>query len=290
MVKLLIIIPYFGRWPFWFDCFIESCRWNKKIDWLLYSDCGVPPNLPNNVQIQEISFAAYKQLVSAKLDICFNPENPYKLCDIKPALGYIHREELEGYDFWAFGDVDVVYGDLMKQYAPLLRKYDCISTHARRISGHFCILKNRTEILTVFKKVKGWQQILSDPDHRRFDEKHFSRLFVKHKNFPEWFRTSLDKLSALRRKSYFREDFTTPNCRHAWHDGSYNFPDGWYWQGGKLTNNLDGDKQYPYLHFFFWKGWVWPLIQAPRNVYNLNADDLKTGWVVSESGFHSLPK
>ncbi|WP_420882928.1 DUF6625 family protein [Zooshikella ganghwensis] len=38
---IAIIIPYFGQWPEWIDLYIESCKHNPSIDWLLFSDC--PP-------------------------------------------------------------------------------------------------------------------------------------------------------------------------------------------------------------------------------------------------------
>jgi hypothetical protein len=53
------------------------------------------------VRVQSTAYADYCALVSRRLDIDFRPENPYKLCDLKPALGYIHEEHLANHDFWA---------------------------------------------------------------------------------------------------------------------------------------------------------------------------------------------
>ncbi|MFC3608426.1 DUF6625 family protein [Stutzerimonas tarimensis] len=57
------------------------------------------------------SFSAYCDRVSERFGIDFHPEFPYKLGDIKPALGFVHQEELQGIDFWGFGDIDVIYGN-----------------------------------------------------------------------------------------------------------------------------------------------------------------------------------
>lgn len=110
--RICLLIPYFGRWPFWMPFFLRTCKRNADIDWLFFSDCGVPDDLPNNVRIIPISFADYCQLVSERLGISFKPDNPYKLCDIKPALGHIHADHLDGFDFWGFSDIDLIYGDL----------------------------------------------------------------------------------------------------------------------------------------------------------------------------------
>ncbi len=29
----------------------------------------------------------------------FKPSSPYKLCDLKPALGFIHADRIQGFDF-----------------------------------------------------------------------------------------------------------------------------------------------------------------------------------------------
>jgi hypothetical protein len=55
------------------------------------------------------------------------------------------------------------------------------------------------------------------------------------------------------RKAEFIEAYTTPNAKLAWIDGSKIYPSTWYWQDGLVTNDIDGDKTYPYFHFMVWK-------------------------------------
>src|SRR5690554_4211993 len=114
--SIILLIPYFGKWPAWFDFFLLSCEYNPTVQWKFYTDCHVPDVAPRNVRFQYITFAEYKEKVSLELDISFNPQNPYKLCDLKPALGFIHEEDVEGYDFWGFSDIDLVYGDLRRYF------------------------------------------------------------------------------------------------------------------------------------------------------------------------------
>ena len=110
--SIILLIPYFGRWPEWFEYFLKSCTKNPTIHWLFYTDCALPEKAPANITFKEIKFDEYKKLVSERLGICFSPDNPYKLCDLKPALGYIHEHEIKAYDFWGVSDRDLVYGDL----------------------------------------------------------------------------------------------------------------------------------------------------------------------------------
>lgn len=110
--SIVLLIPYFGKWPAWFDFFLLSCKYNPSIQWQFYTDCGIPENAPSNVSFQSISFANYKKKVSDKLKINFNPNSAYKLCDLKSMLGYVHEESIKDFDFWGFSDIDLVYGNL----------------------------------------------------------------------------------------------------------------------------------------------------------------------------------
>lgn len=71
--------------------------------------------------------------------------DPYKLCDFRFAFGDIYRECAEGYDYWGFGDVDVIYGDLREFLQGDLLERDPIIFNASHVSGHFALVKNTEE-------------------------------------------------------------------------------------------------------------------------------------------------
>lgn len=254
--SILILMPYFGKWPFWMPLFLKSCEYNPDVNWLLIGDCGEPEGLPGNVDYQHSSFADYCERVSTCLELDFQPDNPYKLCDLKPAYGFLHEEDIQGYDFWGFGDLDLVYGSLRQVYTEeMLKKYDLISNHATRISGHLCLLRNTERMCVAFKKIPNWKAALQNPQHLAVDEKAFSRLFVKHKNFPQWLRRLTNQLYPMVRKSSCVERYTTPNGYIPWKDGTINYPTEWCWERGKIWNNLESNPKtpYPYFHFLAWK-------------------------------------
>lgn len=266
--------------------FLESCRHNPDIDWLLFSDCGVPENLPANVTIEATTFEAYCQLVSRRLGIEFKPAQAYKLCDIKPALGYIHVDRLQGYDFWAFGDIDVVYGDLRQYFTPeRLASRDLFSTHERRVAGHLCLIRNTAAGREVFKRIKNWQERFVDHRHLALDEGAFSRIFLWRKNFPDPLFNLVGKFNPWRRRSEFTEAFSTPGGCIKWHDGSQQFPLRWYWRNGRLTNDRDGDRTFPYFHFVCWKRNEWSVLPEPDPAW---VQRLATtpSWMIDATGFH----
>ncbi len=280
--RIRFIIPYFGVWPFWIHFFIQSCRYNPSIDWLLITDCGIPDDLPDNVIVREASFESYCDEVSQRLGIHFRPAGSYKLCDIKPALGYIHQEDLLSYDFWAFGDIDVIYGDLRSYFnAERLAAYDLLSTHASRISGHLCLVRNIPAMNMAFMHVRNWGARLEDARHVAFDESAFCHLFIKHKNWPTILRRLADRLNSWRRRSEFQEAYSTPDGRIAWIDGERAYPRVWFWKSGLLTNDRDGERSFPYFHFMVWK-------KAWRSNQEFKRVSPGASWKIDHEGFHVI--
>lgn len=286
--KILFLIPYFGRWPFWMPFFLRSCAANPDIDWLFFTDCGVPPDAPDNVHFEACSFADYCRQVSVRLGIDFRPQSPYKLCDLKPALGEVHAEHLAGYDFWGFSDIDLIYGDLRAYFsAERLARVDLLSTHARRISGHLCLLRNSVRMRQAFMSVPNWRTLLADNAHSAFDEGAFSRLFIRHKGWPAPLRRLVDACNPWRRRSEFVEAFSTPNGRVAWHDGSLRFPERWIWRSGRLYNDRDAERTFPYFHFIGWKCDAWPA----HDEATLRGDSglpAQSAWSVTAQGFQEV--
>ncbi|MFJ2365683.1 DUF6625 family protein [Pseudomonas sp. NPDC087697] len=283
--RILFIISYFGRWPFWMPFFLESCRRNADIDWLLFSDCGTPQNLPDNVKIENIGFSEYCQLVSRRLNIDFSPARAYKLCDIKPALGYIHADRLAGYDFWAFGDIDLVYGDLRRYFtAERLARFDLLSTHERRVAGHLCLIRNTARQRELFMRIKNWKTRFTDQKQYALDEGAFSRIFLWRKNFPKPLFNLVGKFNPWRRRSEFTEAFSTPGGHIKWHDGTDDVPQRWYWRDGCLTNDRDGDRSFPYFHFYIWKRNEWSRMSEPDPEY-VKGLAAKSAWVIDATGF-----
>lgn len=49
--RIVILIPYFGRWPDWFPLYLESCRANPSVDSIFFTDCAVPDNPPPQSEV-----------------------------------------------------------------------------------------------------------------------------------------------------------------------------------------------------------------------------------------------
>lgn len=295
MKSIVKLIPYFGRWPDWFELYLLSCRYNPDVDWLFFTDCEVPVTAPDNVRFIQISFSDYKDLVSERLGIYFNPSSPYKLCDLKPAYGYLHYEQIRDYDFFAFGDIDIIYGQIRNFITDdILKRYEVIGTHRRRLSGHFSLFRNTERNRNAFLKISNWRQLMETDEHIGIDESSFSKIFVPHKNHPHWLQKLWSVSSPYQRRVLFREQFSTVLSPISWCDGQTNHPQNWFWEEGHLTNERDRC-EFMYLHFMNWKSARWlpkPVRQygaAWNELDQLVTVDLQTakdeGFQISPAGF-----
>jgi Family of unknown function (DUF6625) len=238
--KIAILIPYFGDWPAWIDFFVESCRWNRDIDWILFNDRTPPENRVRNVRHVRIGFEDYTAVVSEELGIRFRPPEPYKLCEVRPALPYVHRNLVAGYDFVGTGDLDVIYGDIRSFYDDeLLANYDLFSSHPDRMSGHFCLMRNREDVVSAFRRARGWKKAFLREDYVNFDERAFYNIF-RHSR-PRLFRR--DSI-----RGFFREAYSTPGATDRMR---------WYWKDGRLTNEFYPHHPFMYLHFMSWHSNRW---------------------------------
>jgi hypothetical protein len=265
--KIALVMPYFGNWPEWIDLYFYSCNRNRMIDFLIYTDCPVKQTWKkyNNVHFQKLSFQDYCTLVSTKLEINFHPVSAYKLCDLRPFYGIIHQPDLCNYDFWGFGDCDLVYGDMSVLINDKnLRKYDLLTTHSYHIAGHFTIMRNNLKYRNLGLNIENWKELLINENWIGLDENQWSyltyrklkwvRIFHKYvtKKMGIGLLDYLDKANKLFcnrfTKRHFKEYNTTPNpsseqnCAKVWR---YNVQNGKIFdpQGVELI----------YLHFLFFK-------------------------------------
>ena len=298
MKSIIIITPYFGQWPEWFPLYLESCRHNSSINWLFYSDCPAPKNQPDNVRLVSTSFEDYRRKVSRTLNINFSTGNAYKLCDLKPAYGKIHQDDIADYDLFGFGDLDVIYGDIRKFYTSDVLKHQCISTHRDRISGHLCLLKNNEKMINAYQKIPNWQQLMSDNQHHGIDESKFSKVFLRHKKYPEWARKLYSITSSYQRNNYFKEQYSTILSPKPWHNDNWEHPEEWVWKSGKLTNSSDGSREFLYLHFMNWKSAAWldkrrgekAAWDELEKLNHVPSGEEENGFIINLSGFHPLNK
>ena len=192
MKKCCFIIPYFGKLPNFFQLFLNSCSTNKNYDWLLLTDDNTSFKYPANVKKVTTDFDSIVQLFSQKLDMQVVLPHPYKLCDYRPAYGYLFSDYITEYRFWGHCDIDTIMGDLDAFITnEMFDNYDKIFT-----LGHLTLYRNTPEVNRTFVTDGHYQDIFTDERALQFDE-----MPVKH-----W-KITIDQLFEKKHLKIFKESF-----------------------------------------------------------------------------------
>lgn len=110
--NIVLIVPYFGKFPEWFDLWLVSCKYNPTITWLIFTDDHSKYQYPDNVVVNYTTFFELKTRIQNLYDMPIKLNLPYKLCDFKVAYGEIFQDEIKDFDYWGYCDVDLIWGNL----------------------------------------------------------------------------------------------------------------------------------------------------------------------------------
>ncbi len=243
MKKICIIVVYFGKFPNFLDFYLKTCSYNPTINWLIYTNCKIPENYPQNIKFIKGTKKKFSELASKKLGFKVSIKNPYKLCDFKPTYGILFEEQLKKFDFWGTGDLDLFYGNIRKFITNnMLKKYEIITARADRMVGHFTLYKNIPKINYLFKKTKNYKKVFQSKEVYGFDERN--QIIRKKKSIKE--DCMQDLVSRLINKKELKVFFKTIIEEYV----CVNWDKNWkfYWAKGKLVN-LKNLKQVMYFHF-----------------------------------------
>lgn len=146
MKSIVLFCPYFGKinkrlHMIW----LKSCAANPSIHFVFISDDKEALDISTSENVENI-YLTWEECVSrvrSKFDFEIVLDNPYKLCDFKPAYGHIFSDYAAGYDFWGHLDsTDTILGDLRK-----FLKEDILSAYDKVHSfGHLTLYRNTPEI------------------------------------------------------------------------------------------------------------------------------------------------
>lgn len=272
MKSIALIIPYFGDLPKYFRIFLLTAKYNKTIDFLIFTNQVIDTNA-DNIHVFNMSFEAFSSMVQEKFQFKIWLRNPYKICDFRPAFGYIFEKFLINYDFWGHCDTDVILGDIRLFVTEnIMNQYDKIYQH-----GHLSLYKNTSENNLMFMKKGGqeYQDVFTSPVACIFDEAEGIQF----------------KYDLYKKNTYKRKDFADIS---PWHDQfrcalSYAngdelkdlnykeqvffYNDGKVFRAAKINHEINY-REYVYLHF------------QKRNPKCCFPDDvIPTSFYISKKGF-----
>jgi hypothetical protein len=178
--RIAFVNCYFGKFPWYFNYFVHSCKYNPTIDFYIITDNDAhQETLPPNVKLVFKTLETINSIATAKLGFQTNIKDGYKLCDFKPTYGLLFDDILSGYDFWGMNDIDIILGNISSFITDeILDTYELISVRPDYITGYFSLFKNNEKMNTLFMHSKDYKHVLSSDIHYCFDETNF-----KHKEF-----------------------------------------------------------------------------------------------------------
>lgn len=148
MVRLHLLVVYFGPFPPYIKRWLESCRANPTINWTVVTDNEPPGDLPGNVRFHYETFAQVGDRVASVFPHKIILDRPYKLCDFRPAYGEVFADLLTECDFWGYCDTDTIWGNLRVALPKaILDVSDKVFA-----GGHFTLLRNTDEVTTLYRR------------------------------------------------------------------------------------------------------------------------------------------
>lgn len=173
--SIAVILCWYGPYPWYLPYFVQSCSYNPTIDFYVITNNSYEiPRKPNNVIIINKALDEIMDIASNRLGFNANMDHPYKLCDFKPAYGFLFPEIIKRYDFWGHSDLDIICGDIRKFLThEVLKTHDFISLRHDYATGCFALYRNTDKMNTFFMRSKDYKKVFSSPEHFCFDECNF---------------------------------------------------------------------------------------------------------------------
>jgi len=261
--KIGMVYCYIGKWPGYLRLFLESCKYNPSVDFLIFTDCGEPGEHSENVKIIPFTLVEFNTLASLKLGMGIEVKNPYKLCDFKPCYGVIFEDYIQKYEYWGYGDIDVVFGNIRKFITEyMLNNYDIITSGKEFLCGHFTLMRHSLKTNRLFENSIDYKKALQSDEYCSFDECHSWKIEAGMATIIDLRKgayifdctTEIESMTHVVQRLYNKGDLTI-HFKNLFRDGSdirvdyslYTF--NYKWDKGRLTDVENGE-EFLYVHLF----------------------------------------
>ena len=167
-----IALPYFGPFPEYAPLFFWTFGFNESVDLYLFTDQEYDGYLPGNVHVVKMSLEEFRRIAEDKMEMSVSLKYGYKVCDLKPMYGAILDDWLEGYDFWGFCDMDVLWGNI-RAFASdeWLSETDLAAFRGKSyLSGAFQLYRNVPHVNDLYRLSPNVDQVVASESVQNFTE------------------------------------------------------------------------------------------------------------------------
>jgi len=151
MSSIAFIIPYFGKFNNYFQLWLDSCKYNPGVNWIIFTDDKRPFIYPPNVKVVYTTLADTKKHYQSNFDFEITLDHAYQICEYRVAFGDIYKSYLDGFDFWGYCDTDVLWGNILAHLPD-----EVLNAH-QKISwrGHLTLYRNDPYVNALYKSEIG---------------------------------------------------------------------------------------------------------------------------------------
>ena len=169
-MRVAMILPWYGAKPWYWELFEKSAK-RIGMDVIVVAEKGFRVK-ERNFRVVEMSLDEVRRRAEKVLGTGMNLTRGYKLCDLRPMYGVVFADILKDYDYWAYGDCDVIYGRKFNDFLAKVADgdWDVATVQSKWLSGPFTMLKNVPKINTLFERARDWRKTLGCSDNQIFDE------------------------------------------------------------------------------------------------------------------------
>lgn len=247
MKSICYVVPYYGKLPSNFQLWLNSCYFNKNVNWLIFTNDNTNYNYPSNVKRILLDFSELQEMFQSKFDFKIKIDTYWCLSLFKPAYGEIFSEYLKKYDYWGHCDLDLMWGKIRDFITEdILNKYEKIG-----FQGHSTIYKNTSEVNNRYKTIIpneiNYIDVFSGNSKFSFDEIGMEKIY-NYLNIPYYKETNFAHLSKYDYSFYLKylpKEWDYKNSRQVF-----------VWNKGDLIryylnqNKKICSEKYMYIHFF----------------------------------------
>jgi hypothetical protein len=174
-MKFCFLTCWFGPYPWYFPYFIHSCSYNLTVDFIIITDNQETFEKPENVKIINKTLGEIKTIATKSLGFPVKLDFAYKLCDFKPAYGFLFPDIIKDYAFWGQTDLDIILGNIRAFITDeMLDAYDFINMRHDYTTGCFALYRNTEQMNTFFMRSKDYKAVFSASEYMGFDECSFA--------------------------------------------------------------------------------------------------------------------
>lgn len=236
--KIAFVICWFGKLPTYFQLWAKTCAYNREFDFLILTDDSMPSNLPKNVRYVPFENQTFRERVEQRIIKNSSLKHAYRLCDFRPLYGIILSEELKGYDYWGYCDVDLIWG----QISHLLSVSEIYNYDAVFNAGHFTLYKNTADMNCMFTKegaLFNYKTVVKHDAIFAFDEITGIQKIAKAQNVNA--RYGIPYVDADSKYMQLRSRLDNVNPDHQ----------AFYWEDGSLFRTKVENKEVYYQEFAY---------------------------------------